>query len=120
MMMSAEVSRRQTLTTLTTLFLLGGLLLIAVSGMVRSYGLLGVCETCTPPVPQNQGQLDAQRFWAPVVWNLGMFLLIFGIWGTALMRQDMDPMARLLLYLVAFIVILLIFTVPSLLFTNSP
>jgi len=116
MMMSAEASRRQTMNTLTMLFLLLGLLLIAVAGMVSAYGNLGVSAT----TPQSQDQINMQTVWAPVVWNLGMFLLVFGIWGTALSRGDMDPMARLLLYLVSFIVILLIFTAPSVLFKGPP
>ncbi len=116
MMMSAEASRRQTMGTLTTLVLIAGLFLIALAGMVSAYGNLGVNAT-TPP---TQDQVNMKTVWAPIVWNLGMFALVFGIWGTALIRQNMDPMARLLLYLVSFIVILLIFTAPSVLFSGPP
>ena len=49
-----------------------------------------------------------------------MFLLIVGIWGMAMMRQDLDPIARLLMYLVSFILILLIFVAPTLMFRGVP
>ena len=120
MMMSAEASKRQTMNMLMTLFLVLGLLLLAAAGMILSYGNLGVCGSCNPPVPQTVDQMNMQRVYAPIVWNLGMFMLIFAIWGMALMRQDLDPMARLLLYLVSFIVILLIFVAPSLMFNGTP
>jgi len=120
MMMAAEASKRQTMNMLMTLFLVLGLLFVAVAGMVWAYGNLGVCETCNPAVSQNQGQRDMQTVWAPVVWNLGMFLLIFAIWGMAWMRQDLDPMAKLFLYFVSFIIILLIITAPYLLFNRVP
>jgi len=120
MMMAAEASKRQTMNMLMTLFLVLGLLFIAVAGMVWAYGNLGVCGSCNPAVGQNQGQRDMQTVWAPVVWNLGMFLLIFAIWGMAWMRQDLDPMAKLFLYFVSFIIILLIIAAPYLLFNRTP
>ena len=125
MMMAAEASKRQTMNMLMTLFLVLGLLFVAVAGMVWAYGNLGVCsstdtQVCNPRSPQNQGQRDMQTVWAPVVWNLGMFLLIFAIWGMAWMRQDLDPMAKLFLYFVSFIIILLIIAAPYLLFNRTP
>jgi len=122
--MTAEASKRQTMNMLMTLFLVLGLGLLAAAGAIWSYGNLGVCTqgppVCTTTVYQNQGQKDMQTVWTPVVWNLGMFLLIFAIWGMAWMRQDMDPMAKLFLYFVSFIIILLIITAPSLLFNRVP
>jgi hypothetical protein len=120
MMMAAEASKRQTMNMLMGAFLVFGLLALALSGMVWSYGNLGVCSSCQPPVGQNQGQRDAQVVWTPVLWNAGMFLLIFAIWGMAWMRQDLDPMAKLLLYFVSFIIILLIIVAPSLVFNRIP
>src|SRR5437899_8978228 len=105
MMMTAEASKRQTMNFVMTLFWVAGLFFLAASGVVWSWGNYGVCNSCTPAVPQNQGQRDAQTFWTPAFWNAGMFFLIFAIWGMALMRQDLDPMARLLMYFVSFIII---------------
>jgi len=113
--MSAEASKRQTMNMLMTLFWVLGLLLLAAAGMIWSYGNLGV-----PAAQRTQDQINMQTVWTPIVWNLGMFLLIFAIWGMALMRQDLDPMARLLMYFVAFIIILLIIVAPSLLFNRIP
>ena len=122
--MTAEASKRQTMNLLMTMFWVFGLLLLAGSGMVWAYGNVGVCTqpppTCQPVVQQNQGQRDMQTVWTPLLWNIGMFLLIFAIWGMAMMRQDLDPLARLLMYFVSFIIILLIIVAPSLLFNRIP
>lgn len=117
--MSAEASKRQTMNMLMTLFLVLGLLLLAAAGMVWSYANLQGDSTRPPPITAWDAN-NYQNVWAPMLWNLGMFLLIFAIWGMALMRQDLDPMARLLLYFVSFIIILLIFVAPSLMFNGTP
>ena len=106
--------------SLITVFLLLGLLLIAAAGMIYAYSFTqGDPNAPNPPI-SSWDAANYRNVWAPIVWDLGMFLLIFGIWGMAMMRQDMDPMARLLMYLVAFILILLIFVAPTLMFRGVP
>jgi len=112
MMMAAEASKRQMMGSMMTFFLLLGLLLLAVAGMVTAYSF-------TPGMVAND--VANYRFvYAPILWDGGMFLLIFAIWGMAMMRQDLDPIARLLMYLVSFILILLIFVAPTLMFRGVP
>ena len=112
MLMAAEASRRQSMNSLMTLFLLAGLFLLALAGIFVAYAR-------TPGMSPND-QTSYGAVYAPIVWDLGMFLLIFAIWGMAMMRQDMDPIARLLMYLVSFILILLIFVAPNLMFRGVP
>ncbi len=107
MMMSAEESKRRTMNMLLTLFLVLGLALLAAAWAVWSAGSAST-------------DLNVRRVWAPVAWDVGMFFLIMGIFGMALMRQDLDPIARLLMYLVSFILVLLIFTAPYLIFLGPP
>ncbi len=117
--MAAEASKRQTMGMLMTMFLMLGLLFIAAAGMIWAYSFTQGDPAGNPPISSWDAS-NYRNVYAPIVWNLGMFLLIFGIWGTAMMRQDMDPMARLLMYLVAFILILLIFVAPTLFFRGVP
>ena len=108
-MMAADASKRQTMNMVMTLFLMFGLLLLAVGAAVYAYGNM---SGTTPENEQNY-----QGVFAPILWDFGIFLLILAIFGMALMRPDLDPLARLLMYLIAFILILLIFTAPYLMFS---
>jgi len=118
--MAAEQSKRQFITSLMTVFLFVGLILIAVAGMVWSWSLVQGDPAAPNPPITTWDRNNLQNVWAPIFWDAGMVLLILGIWSMAMMRQDMDPMARLLMYLVSFILILLVFVAPSLMFRGVP
>jgi len=109
MMMAAEESKRRTMNMVMTLFLMLGLLLLAVGAAVYAFGNMAGTT--------DDNKQNLQGVYAPVLWDFGIFLLILAIFGMALMRQDLDPLARLLMYLVAFILVLLIFTAPYLMFS---
>jgi hypothetical protein len=51
-------------------------------------------------------------------WNAGFFFLLVAIFGTAAMRKDVDPLGRLFLWLVAFILVLVLFVAPGLFFSR--
>ncbi len=104
---------RQTVTMLVSLFFVVGIALLAVAGVVYSVAFAGVRAGDSLP----QGGLDLQRVWAPVFWNLGMLFLLLGIFGTAVYRKSSDPLARLLVWLVALILVLLLIASPGIFFT---
>jgi L-asparagine transporter-like permease len=103
--MAAATSMRQTVTMLVSLCVVVGIAMLAVAGMVYSYSFAGT------------GNIDLRQVWAPVSWNLGMLFLLLGILGNAVYRQTTDPLARLLLWLVALVVALLLVTAPGIFFT---
>ncbi len=105
MMMVAEASKRQTMNLVMTLFWMGGLFLLTLGAAIFAYGGVSGADP------------NLRIAAAPILWDFGIFLLLLGIWGMALMRQDLDPLARLLMYLVSFILTLLIFTAPYLMFS---
>src|SRR3990170_4486407 len=107
-MMAAEMSKR--LTMLMSWAFVLGLFLLALSGILWNAARLG------PTI--DQGELDLQNVYAPILWNLGFFLLIAGVFGYAVMVKNVDPLGRLLLWIVAFILVVLLFTSPSLFFTQ--
>jgi len=112
-MVAAETSMRQTINLIVSLAFVVGLGCLAVAGMIWSYSYVGVPSG--GPLPQ--GSLDLQRAWAPIFWNLGMLFLLLGILGNAVYRKTTDPLARLLLWLVALVVALLLVTTPTIFFT---
>src|SRR3990172_4349719 len=91
MMMAAEESKRRTMNMVMTLFLMLGLLLLAVGAAVYAFGNMAGTT--------DDNKQNLQGVYAPVLWDFGIFLLILAIFGMALMRQDLDPLARLLMYL---------------------
>ena len=95
---------------LLALAFLAGLGLLAIAGGIVSY-------TMTTSV---SGTPDAQnwRAYALISWNAGFFFLLAGIFGSAVMRKDIDPLGRLFLWLVAFILVLVLFAAPGLFFTR--
>ncbi|OGS50509.1 MAG: hypothetical protein A3K65_07075 [Euryarchaeota archaeon RBG_16_68_12] len=104
---------RQTVTMLVSLFFVVGIALLALAGVVYSASFAGV-----PAGGQlSQGSLDLQRVWAPIFWNLGMLFVLLGIFGTAVYRKSSDPLARLLVWLVALILVLLLIAAPGVYFT---
>lgn len=110
-MMAAEMSKRQTMTMMMTWAFALGLLLLALSGVVWNWGNM---STSTP-----ESRNDLQSVWSPILWNFGFFLLLAGVLGLAFMGKGMDPLGRLFLWIVAFIIALLLFTAPNLFFAFS-
>jgi L-asparagine transporter-like permease len=102
---AAAASMRQTVTLLVSLCVVIGIVVLALAGVVYSAGFAG------------QGNADLRQVWAPIVWNLGMMFLLVGILGTAVYRKTTDPLARLLLWFVALILVLLLVTAPGIYFT---
>lgn len=90
-------------------FVLGLGLLALAGGLMSATTMAGVN-------PDVEG-----RNWtayAMMSWNAGFFFLLAAIFGAAVMRKDIDPLGRLFLWLVAFILVLILFAAPSLFFTG--
>jgi FtsH-binding integral membrane protein len=108
-MMTGPGMSRPAVEMLLSLFFVVGLGFLAAGGIVWNYANLG--PTMDP------GQEDMQQVHAPILWNAGFFFLLTSIFGAAVFRKDMDPMGRLLLWLVSLILVLLLFTAPGLWFS---
>jgi len=110
-MMAPMGPRQPPLNMLLALSFLAGLGFLMVSGML-------VSATTMANVSAN----DAQNWtaYARATWNLGFFLLLAGVFGSAVMRKDIDPLGRLFLWLVSFILVLVLFAAPGLFFTRPP
>ncbi len=108
-MMAAEMSKRQTVTMMMTWAFALGLFLLALSGVLWNWANLSTTTA--------DARSDLQAVWSPILWNFGFFLLLAGIFGLATMAKNIDPLGRLLLWIVAFILVLLLFTTPSLFFS---
>ncbi|GEM_PF-5294253 len=110
-MMSPMAPRQPPLNMLLALSFVAGLGLLMVAGILVSY-------TMTASVRANQADVDNWTAYASMVWNAGFFFLLVAIFGTAVMRRDVDPLGRLFLWLVAFILVLVLFVAPGLFFSR--
>ena len=106
--MAAQSSMQQTMTMLVSLCVVVGIGMLALAGMVYAYSHVG-----------DTDNLDLQQVWTPVAWDIGMLFLLIGILGNAVYRKTTDPLARLLVWLVALVVALLLVTAPTVFF-NFP
>ena len=84
-----------------------GIVLLAVSAAVFAAGNVALTS---PTQDQINNNLNLQNVWSPVLWNIGMLLILVGVFGAAAMFGTMDPIARILLWIVALIAVLMILT----------
>jgi len=84
-------------------------------GLLALAGILVSSTTMANVTPENAQNWSA---YAMMAWNAGFFLLLAAIFGSAVMRKDIDPLGRLFLWLVAFILVLVLFAAPGMFFTR--
>ena len=106
-MAAAEASRKALLRILVSALFAIGILLLAASAAVSA---LGNTQVTNPTADQINSNANLKRVWSPVLWNFGMFLVLIGVFGAAAMWNTLDPLARILLWVVALIAVLLILT----------
>ena len=104
-MVSAEASRKALLRTLVSVVFAIGILLLATSAAVFAAGNSAIRN---PTLDQINANPNLHRVWSPIPWNIGIFLVLLGVFGAAAMYETMDPLARILLWIVALIAVLLI------------
>jgi cell division protein FtsW (lipid II flippase) len=95
-------------------------MLLALSFIV-GLGLLmlaGILVSSTTMANVNANDAQNWNAYAAMSWNAGFFFLLVAIFGTAAMRKDVDPLGRLFLWLVAFILVLVLFVAPGLFFSR--
>jgi len=108
-MMPPMGPRQPPVTMLLALAFIAGLGLLMLAGiLVSSTSMANVTAT------------DAQNWtaYARMSWNAGFFFLLAAVFGSAVLRKDIDPLGRLFLWLVAFILVLVLFAAPGMFFTR--
>jgi len=84
-----------------------GVVLLAVSAAVYAAGNFVVTNPTPESIANNQ---NLQNVASPVLWNVGMLLILVGVFGAAAIFGTKDPLARILLWIVALIAVLMILT----------
>ncbi len=96
---------------LLAFFFVLGLGLLALAGIFVSY-------TTTESVRSNLAEVHNWTAYAAMAWNAGFFFLLAAVFGSAVLRKDIDPLGRLFLWLVAFVLVLVLFAAPGMFFTR--
>ena len=110
---AAEARPRSLVRVVVPAMFVLGVLLLAVSAIVFYSGNLAMTN---PTQDQINNNLNLQNVYSPVLRNLGMFFVVAAIFGAAALFDRIDPVARILLLIVALIALLLILTSGSTLF----
>jgi cell division protein FtsW (lipid II flippase) len=107
--MMPSMPRQPPVTMLLALSFLAGLGLLMLAGVLVS------ATTMSGVVQVDQDNWNA---YARMSWNAGFFFLLAAVFGSAVLRKDIDPLGRLFLWLVAFILVLVLFAAPGMFFTR--
>jgi len=86
--------------------LIGGLLLLAAGAMLVD---ASHSEFASQPTPEQQAAQDNLGLvWGPAIAHFGMFLLVAGLLGAAILLEDVDVFVRLFLLILSFVALLLV------------
>ncbi len=103
--MGADASRRALLQRLVSWLFVLGVFLLAVSAVASNVGSM---KTVNPTPEQDAANLNWKNVYSPMIWNFGMFFVLTAVFGTAAMSEQWDPLARILVIVVALVAALLV------------
>lgn len=104
---AAEASRGAMLRMVVSGMFVLGLLLLAFSAVAHNWG----SRTITNATSEQLADLANWRnAYSPMLWNLGIFLVLMAAFGATAMFENWDPLSRILLLIVALVAALLILT----------
>ncbi len=86
--------------------LIAGLLFLAAGAMLVDASRSQFASTPTPE--QSAAQANLGLVWGPAIAHFGMFLLVAGLLGAAILLEDLDVFVRLFLLILSFVALLLV------------